>query len=148
MAGHGPAPKEAHQRERDTRRRITERQILLVDDGEERGPSLEAATGRSDWSLQARTYWQTWRTAPQAQAFETTDWQRLAMLVPLVEAYWIAGGVSADKGALAEIRLNEERLGATVADRQRLRMKIEEAQTAEVRHLSAVPGDSDADLLA
>lgn len=42
------------------------------------------------------------------------------MLAPLVEAYW-----SDPKPAiLAEIRLNEERLGATVRDRQALRMQV------------------------
>lgn len=51
-----------------------------------------------------------------------TDWERLQMLAPLVEAYW----ESADKNLLAEIRLNEERLGATVRDRQSLRMTFKD----------------------
>lgn len=144
MAGHGPAPKATHQRERDTKRRITDRAITVSRTGPVEIPTLEAATGRSDWSVQARTYWQTWTEAPQADAFEATDWQRLAMLVPLVEDYWTLG---ADKGLLAEIRLNEERLGATIADRMRLRMKIEAAGLASVSSLPA-PGESDEDLLA
>lgn len=141
MAGRGPAPKDTHSRERDTKRRITDQQSVVSYDGEVRGPTLEAATARSDWSEQTRAYWATWRTSPQAQAFENTDWQRLAMLVPLVESYWVDG---ADKGTLAEIRLNEERLGATIRDRQSLRMRIEAAAEAQV--LSLVP-ESDDDLL-
>lgn len=142
MPGRGPAPKEQHQRERDTKRRITDRQISLLRDGELRGPELEDATGRDGWSPQARAYWQTWRTAPQAAIFEATDWQRLALLVPLVESYWT---IAPDKGIASEIRLNEERLGATVQDRQRLRMRIEEAESAA---LYALPGASDAEILA
>lgn len=132
MAGHGPAPKQHHQRERDTKRRITDRQITLSRDGAVRGPSIEDATGTTSWGPEARAYWQTWRTSPMAAVLEATDWQRLAMLVPLVESYWTVG---ADSKILSEVRLNEERLGATVADRQRLRMKIEEAQDATVTQL-------------
>lgn len=142
MAGRGPAPQQTHSRERDTKRRIDANALNLVRDGETRGPTLRQATGRNDWSAQVGAYWQTWRTSPQAQAFEDTDWQRLAMLVPLLELYVAIP----DKGILAEIRLNEERLGATVADRQRLRMKIKEAELAEVRKFPA--GQSDEDLLA
>jgi len=43
------------------------------------------------------------------------------MLAPLVEAYW----QDPKPALLAEIRLNEERLGATVRDRQSLRMTVE-----------------------
>lgn len=45
------------------------------------------------------------------------------MLAPLVEQFWTTG----DKALLAEIRLNEERLGATVRDRQGLRMTFKSA---------------------
>jgi hypothetical protein len=43
------------------------------------------------------------------------------MLAPLVEQYH----AEPKPALLSEIRLNEERMGATVADRQRLRMKLE-----------------------
>jgi hypothetical protein len=145
MAGRGPAPSatpSASARPRDTKRRVSDKSISLTRDGAVRGPELVEATGRGDWCPQVETYWQTWRTSPQAQAFEVTDWQRLAMLVPLVEAYWTLG---ADKGTLGEIRLNEERLGATVRDRQALVMRIEEAEEAK---LYALPGGADEELLA
>jgi len=139
----GPLPKEQHQRERDTKRRVTSKEATVFDDGEVRGPTIRQATGRNDWSARATTYWETWRTSPQAQLFTATDWQRLAMLVPLVEQYW--NDPIPDRGVLAELRLNEERLGATVADRQRLRVKVEEADAAPVL---SIAGDSDEDLLA
>ncbi len=47
------------------------------------------------------------------------------MLAPLVEQYF----AEPKTGLLAEIRLNEERLGATVADRMRLRMRLPGPQT-------------------
>ncbi|MET8382485.1 hypothetical protein ABZV14_05720 [Streptosporangium canum] len=46
------------------------------------------------------------------------------MLAPLVEQYWQDPKAS----VLAEIRLNEERLGATIRDRQSLRMSFEDKQ--------------------
>lgn len=48
--------------------------------------------------------------------FTVTDWQRLAMLAELVEAFFS----SPSAALMAEIRLNEERLGATPTDRLRL----------------------------
>lgn len=137
MAGRGPVPQATHQRERDTRRSVTSKEAHLVADGEVRGPTIRQATGRNDWGARATAYWETWRTSPQAQLFADTDWQRLAMIVPLVELYWDDGGRMPDKQLLAEIRLNEERLGATVQDRQRLRMKIAEAEKAAVVHIVA-----------
>jgi hypothetical protein len=47
------------------------------------------------------------------------------MLAPLVQAYWEEPKTS----ILAEIRLNEERLGATVRDRQSLRMNLKPAES-------------------
>ncbi|MEU7863494.1 hypothetical protein [Nonomuraea sp. NPDC049141] len=41
----------------------------------------------------------------------------------MIESYW-----QGDLKVLAEIRLNEERLGATVRDRQSLRMKLDRLQ--------------------
>jgi hypothetical protein len=69
-----------------------------------------------------------WATSQQAEAFMPSDWMRLIMLAPLIEQYWID-----PKGTtLAEIRLNEERLGATVRDRQNLRMVFNNQAKPEV----------------
>lgn len=116
MAGRGPAPKEQHHRERDTKRRITDRQVVITDDGETRGPDP-----LPEWSEQTVAWYETWRRAPQAQLFEETDWQRLVMLGAIVEAYFRKPNAA----ALTEIRLSEERMGATVVDRQRARIVIE-----------------------
>lgn len=93
-------------------------------DGEVRGPSIEEATGIDPDTLQPQVvlWWETWRRAPQAQAFEPTDWLRLATMVPLVDALW----KKPTAAAMAEVRMNEEKLGATVTDRMRARIRIED----------------------
>lgn len=121
MAGRGPAPKAQHHRERDTRRRITAQETAVTDHGQRLGPDLP---GGYDESVVA--WYETWRTSPQAEAFEATDWQRLQMLAPLVQSYYR----SPTAAAFSELRLNEERFGATLVDRQRLRMRIVREQEA------------------
>lgn len=114
------APKPEGQRRR--RNATVGESVSLPRDGVLRGPELGDATGIADeaWAPQVRAWWQTWRESPQAAAFEATDWQRLALLAPLLGAY-----IRRPSGALMqEIRQNEERLGATVVDRIRARMTI------------------------
>lgn len=110
---HAPKP-EGQRRRRNTPAMGGERE--LVDDGKVRGPALPGGF------LDTRTYewYETWRTSPQAQVFLATDWQRLQMLAHLVDHFWLSG----DRAELAEIRQNEERLGATYTDRQRARMRV------------------------
>jgi hypothetical protein len=76
---------------------------------------------------------------PQAALFEATDWGRLAMLAPIVEAYYRRPSAA----ALGEIRMSEERLGATIVDRLRARIRIDadEAEAAPV--LSMVKARDD-----
>lgn len=119
MAGRGPAPKPAEQRRRRNIDPIAESKI--TDDGQRLGPDLNKLTGRSDWLPQVIAWFETWRTSPQAKVFVATDWQRLGMLAPLVQEYL----AEPRSTILSEIRLNEERLGATVVDRQRARMVVE-----------------------
>lgn len=92
----------------------------LVRDDVLRGVPLEEATGVAEWLPQTLAWWETWRRSPQAQVFEETDWSRLAMLAAIVNSYWKKPGAA----ALGEIRMSEERLGATVVDRMRARMSI------------------------
>ncbi|AYN58482.1 terminase small subunit [Arthrobacter phage Liebe] len=126
MAGRGPAPKEHHQRERDTRRRQAD-VVTVAADGTVRGPSLEEGTGRADWSDATVAWYDRWRRSAQAQLFQSTDWGRLLMLVPIVESYFT---IKPSAAALSEIRLNEERLGATYVDRLRAKIRIEDLSAA------------------
>lgn len=120
MAGRGPAPKPAELRRR--RNAPTHAETLLPRHTERLGPELPK--GYSDQTV---SWYETWRTSPQATAFEATDWLRLLMLAPIVNAYFVRPGAA----ALSEIRLNEERLGATYVDRQRARMSIEPLDDGE-----------------
>jgi hypothetical protein len=107
----GPTPKANRTRKRDERHEITPQESSgapQIPDGE--------------WSAGARDWWDTWASSPQAGAFTATDWLRLRMLLPLVEAYFD----KPSRAILSELRLNEARLGATVEDRQRMRVKIEQ----------------------
>jgi hypothetical protein len=89
-------------------------------------------------------WYETWRTAPQSKQFIDTDWQRLGMVAYLFEQY-LADPKST---ILSEIRLNEERLGATVVDRQRARMVIEPTDGKDASVLSLVPGSSARERIA
>ena len=140
MAGRGPAPKAQHQRERDTRRRQADA-VHLTRDGEVRGPEFpydiipEPHPATVAW-------WDTWRRAPQAQLFEETDWQTLRRAARLQEGVMTAIKVSAQ--AVSELRLIEERLGATVVDRQRAKIHIEaEGPDATVTELRSVSSRTD-----
>jgi hypothetical protein len=75
------------------------------------------------FSEETRRWYATWAGSPQASMFTGTDWQRLAMLAPLVDAYF----AEPTKELLGEIRLNEALLGATPVDRLRLRWKLPDA---------------------
>jgi hypothetical protein len=117
------APKPDDQRRR--RNKPTHGEIVLPRDGELRGPELSELTGRDGWGDGVLAWFDRWRRMPQAALFEETDWGRLAMLAPLVEAHYRRPSAA----ALGEIRMSEERLGATIVDRQRARIRIEEDDT-------------------
>lgn len=148
MSGRGPAPKDPTQR----RRRNKDQHAELPADGELRGPELPATYRSHDgenaltvrYLAPTRAWWDTWRASPQAAQFSGTDWQRLLMLAPLVDAYLRVPTV---KGH-TEIRLAESLFGATVVDRMRLRWELErpepETQPAtrasRYQHLQVVDG--------
>ena len=100
-------------------------------DGEIRGPELSG-----NWDQSVRDWYEVWRRAPQAALFEETDWMRLQTLAHIVQAYHRRPSAA----ALSEIRMNEERLGATITDRMRARINIVEDEPpalAEVKPISS-----------
>ncbi|AZU97377.1 terminase small subunit [Thermobifida phage P318] len=112
VAGRGPRPKPNARRTNNKSLEITVSESSEVD-----APKLFK---RAKYSVATQRWWDNWASSPQAAVFLPTDWERLQMLAPLVEAYW----QDPKPALLAEIRLNEERLGATVRDRQSLRMTV------------------------
>lgn len=120
MGGRGPVPQEKRSRDRD--------EVPKTDLSGSRGrkyhpfPPRYGPPGEEVACLPGtRRIWETWRTSPQAEAFTATDWLRLEALVPLWDQYLRTGEVK----LMAEIRLNEASLGATPADRLRLRWRID-----------------------
>ena len=108
MAGPGPVP--TGKRPGTIRRNKPKPPTVL-----EPAPAPERALP-GEWGEGTLRWWSTWVRSPQSSQFAETDWQRLEFVACLIEQYL----ADPDRALLAEIRLNEERLGATVADRKRL----------------------------
>jgi len=128
MAGIGPAPKDPAQR----RRRNADPAATVLPSTGPPGPT-PVLPGGHDYDSRTLAWYDTWRTSPQAATFLATDWQRLHMLAQLVELYWASPG----KELLSEIRLNEASLGATAADRARLRWTVAEPAAPAPRKRAA-----------
>lgn len=116
MAGNGPPPAEnKRRRNADT---FEDAAVTVSADGITSAPPLP---GAKNYRPETRAWYETWTKAPQAAVFTVTDWQRLHMLAPIVDAFWAIPSTK----LLSEIRLNESLLGATHLDRLRGRLKIE-----------------------
>lgn len=148
MAGRGPAPKAQHQRERDTRRRQADA-VHLTNDGVLRGPELPSSI--LDPHPETVEWWTTWRVSPQAQLFEATDWEALKRAALLHDHVWKSGTVPGGRpsaAAISELRLIEERYGATFVDRQRAKIHIAKEDQAEAEVVQLRSVSSRADVLA
>lgn len=118
----------------------TERAITKVDEDGNSYPAIATVTVR--YLRATRDWYETWARSPMATRFTTTDWTRLRQLAPLIDQYERKPA----RDLASELRLQESLLGATVADRARLRLKISAAEEiaperdkpAEVRRLRAV----------
>lgn len=119
MAGIGPAPKDPSQRRRRNAD-IAAATVLPAEGPQGSTPDLPG----NAYDARTMSWYETWRTSPQATVFVATDWQRLHMLAELVQQYW----EEPRKELLSEIRLNEAALGATAADRIRLRWTVAQAE--------------------
>ena len=117
MAGRGPAPSTTASRDRDAARRHGARHSVSSD-GKTRGPELPSEV---DWHPQTIKWWQTWRTSPLSQAWIDTDWDFLLDTALMHNEMWARGKWE----FAAELRLRVAKLGATVEDRQRLRISVE-----------------------
>lgn len=130
MAGNGPPPSEnRHRRNADT---FEDQAVTVSADAAAEAPELPHGPM---YGPQTRAWYETWTRAPQAAAFTVTDWQRLHMLAPIVEQYFLAPSTK----LLSEIRLNESLLGATHVDRLRGRIKIEQPAAPSSRPPADVP---------
>jgi len=85
-------------------------------------PTLYTASGgkRKRYLAATLTWYETWARSPMATLFTAVDWQRLAMLAPLVDQHHRDPSIR----IMTELRLQESQLGATVLDRQRMRVRV------------------------
>lgn len=115
MAGRGPAPKPVLQRESRTAAR--QAQTLNLDaDGTLRGPDLP----EGDWHPHTLAWWDTWRRSAQARVFTPTDWDVLAETALLHTRLW-----NGEVSVAPELRLRVAKFGATIEDRQRLKIAVD-----------------------
>lgn len=134
MAGRGPAPKDPEQRRR--RNKQPEFEELPAEGYKGKVPPLpdeyQLDTGELDddyepvfiavaFRAETKEWYATWSTSPMATKFTAVDWNRLRYVIaPLFDGF-----IRRPSSKLAaEIRLQEEKLGGTVMDRQRLRVRI------------------------
>lgn len=68
---------------------------------------------------ETRAWFDVWAKSPQATRFTKTAWQRLLLIARLVDRF-----NRGDSEVMAEIRLNESKLGATPEDLQRLHWRV------------------------
>lgn len=97
-----------------------------------------------DWSPEVRDWHEEWRRVPWARDFEATDWRRLRLVAFALEQYLRRPGAA----LLSEIRMNEERLGATFTDRMRARIVLERDEGEEPPALAPVTSISPRERLA
>ncbi|MFF5433429.1 hypothetical protein ACFY5K_25740 [Streptomyces griseofuscus] len=71
----------------------------------------------------AKRFWRTWSAAPQTAAWTETDWAELEITAKLVDEFF-----KGDIRIAGEIRQRVAKWGATVEDRNRLRMRIEDPE--------------------
>jgi hypothetical protein len=124
MGRRGPRPKLVRSSESKTRAREAEF-IDVANDGVIRGPELPDG----EWPERTLAWWDTWRRSAMAQEFTDTDWDYLIDTALIHRELW-TGNVK----AAGELRLRVQRFGATVPDRERLRLRIDmEAEQADRR---------------
>ena len=128
MAGRGPAPKPAAERVRRNKGPQPSGPVAESKpvEGAEFGPSLPDAPTivvgervTMSWPDQTRAWWESWRLAPQAKDFTSTDWAFLADTAVLHAAFWLG-----DRRVADELRLRVAKFGATLEDRARLRIGV------------------------
>jgi len=89
----------------------------------------------------ARRFWRTWSNSPQTAGWAETDWAELEITTRLVDGLY--GG---DLKLAGEIRQRVAKWGATVEDRARLRMSIDEDQAPDDQAGPSPAADPSADL--
>lgn len=135
MAGQGPAPKDPEKRRR--RNKGAEFEALPAEGYQGEFPALaqgytlviDTEDGPIEQWVEflpsTREWYEEWAHSPMAVRFTAVDWGRLRRVIaPLADKFHRRPTTS----IATELRLQESLLGATVMDRQRMRLKIEAAE--------------------
>lgn len=130
MAGRGPAPKPASKRARRNAD-PTPATVLQFVKGE--APDLPEGV---DWNPQTVSWWETWKSSPQAESFTDTDWSFLLDTALMHHAMWSKGQWT----LAAEVRLRVAKFGATPEDKARLRMVFADADEKDEKRASRPSG--------
>lgn len=132
MAGRRAPAKEILSRPNDQARREASMTTVAAD-GVVRGPDLP----EGEWHPRTLAWWQTWRTSPQARTFLPTDWEALAEAALLHTRMW-----NGEVSVAPELRLRVAKHGATLEDRQKLKLSIDpdEVPDAGLPKVSIDPG--------
>jgi len=122
---------------RTNRKPLVHQVGILRWDGVRRGPEL-----KGNYCDETIEWWETWRTSPQAMVFEATDWEELKIAAKIHNRIFgkymkvddagffneLEATTSEIKALAGELRQRVEKWGATVKDRDSLRMKIQPSE--------------------
>lgn len=133
MAGPGRMPKDP-----ETRVRRNEVDTAHLEQDYDVPDKLKKLKNRGAYKAATLEWWDHWANSEQADYFAETDWLRLRMLVELVEQFYRKPG----HFVMAEIRQNESLLGATIADRMRLKVAaLKDKQQKQVESTPTIQAD-------
>ena len=121
MAGKGPKPKDPSSRAR-TNKSVIATKILTPTPIGCLQPNLPDGI---EWTERTVVWWKMWAAQPQAALFMDSDWEFLLDTALIHSKFW-----SGEMNLAAELRLRVAKLGATLEDRDRLKMQF--ATTDEV----------------
>ncbi|MFB7906425.1 hypothetical protein ACFC1T_08360 [Kitasatospora sp. NPDC056076] len=104
-------------------------------------PGRELPRGLGITTAGAKRFWRIWASSPQSSQWAETDWAELEITTKLVDALY-----QGDLRHAGEIRQRTAKWGATVEDRNRLRMSInDEDQGGDADQASAELTTTDLD---
>jgi hypothetical protein len=125
MAGRGPAPKQAHLRQRTNKKAGASMLQLVADDGK-KAPKIPNPDGR-EWHPLTLAAWAHAWASPMAPQWLETDTDALGRLAILWDTFYR----EPDTKTMAEIRQQEARFGLSPLDRSRLQWEISRGDAAE-----------------
>ncbi len=120
----GPVPKESDKRVRRHKDTFTPHTVITPD-RKKRGPRLPK---NIIWSDRTKVWWETWRSSPQAQLMEDTDWDAMLEAALIHNEIWSNPGLHKPveiTSMTKELHGILGNYGMSYCDRLKLRIKID-----------------------